>query len=239
MTDKIVRLCAFWLQTLWQFRSVATPHRVFLIDDHPVVRSGLAMLLESMPGYVLAGEAGSTAEAREMLKNDPPDIVVFDLMLGGRDGIELLSELQVMCPVTRFLVYTMQPEHVYARRALRAGAHGFLMKSSGLPAVRDALAALIRGERYVSPAMTQVLIQESLGGARATVDELSDRELQVLGLLAEGRELGEIATSLNLSVKTVGTYRERLKNKLGVETASELTREATALLGPKPNHDAG
>lgn len=235
----MVRLYACWLQTVWQFYPVATPHRVFLIDDHPVVRSGLAMLLESMPGYVLSGEAGSTAEAREMLKKDPPHIVVFDLMLGGRDGIELLSELQVMCPVTRFLVYTMQPEHVYARRALRAGAHGFLMKSSGLPAVRDALAVLTRGERYVSPTMTQVLIQESLGGARATVDELSDRELQVLGLLAEGRELGEIANSLNLSVKTVGTYRERLKSKLGVETARELAREATALLGPKPNHDAG
>jgi DNA-binding NarL/FixJ family response regulator len=153
-------------------------------------------------------------------------------MLGGRDGLELLGELQPLCPIACFLVYTMQPERLYARRALRAGAQGYLVKSAGLPAVRDALAALTRGERYVSPAMAQVLIEESLGGARATVDGLSDRELQVLGLLAAGRELGEIASELHLSVKTVGTYRERLKNKLGVETARELAREAAVVLGP-------
>lgn len=212
---------------------MATTHRVFLIDDHPVVRSGLALLVGTMPGYELAGEAGSTAEARTALKAARADLVVFDLMLGGRDGLELLGELQQVCPAARFLVYTMQPERLYARRALRAGAQGYLMKSAGLPAVRDALAALARGERYVSPALAQMLIEESLGGARATMDDLSDRELQVLGLLAAGRELGEIATELSLSVKTVGTYRERLKSKLGVETARELTREAAVLLGSR------
>jgi len=206
------------------------------VDDHPVVRSGLALLVGTMPGYELAGEAGSTAEARALLAAARADLVVLDLMLGGRDGLELLEELQQLAPAARFLIYTMQPERVYARRALRSGAQGYLAKSAGLPAVKDALAALARGERYVSPAMTQVLIEESLGGARATVDELSDRELQVLGLLAAGRELGEIASQLSLSVKTVGTYRERLKNKLGVETARELAREAAVLLGPKHDH---
>jgi DNA-binding NarL/FixJ family response regulator len=213
--------------------------RVFLIDDHPVVRSGLALLIGSMPGYELAGEAGSTAEARALLGAARADLVVFDLMLGGRDGLELLGDLQPLAPAARFLVYTMQPERLYARRALRAGAQGYLVKSTGLPAVRDALGALARGERYVSPAMAQLLIEESLGGARATVDELSDRELQVLALLAAGRELGEIATELSLSVKTVGTYRERLKSKLGVETARELAREALVLLGPKHDHAKG
>jgi DNA-binding NarL/FixJ family response regulator len=213
---------------------VPSPQRVFLVDDHPVVRSGLALLIESMGGYELAGEAGSTTEARAALPATRPDVVVFDLMLGGRDGLELLGELQQLVPAARFLVYTMQPERLYARRALRAGAQGYLVKSAGLPAVKDALAALARGERYVSPAMAQVLIEESLGGARATVDELSDRELQVLALLAAGRELGEIAAGLSLSVKTVGTYRERLKSKLGVETARDLAREAKVILGP--NH---
>lgn len=218
------------------FPDVAAPYRVFLIDDHPVVRSGLALLIGSMSGYALAGEAGGVAEARAGLAAARPDLVILDLMLGGRDGLELLGELQQVAPAARFLVYTMQPERLYARRALRAGAQGYLVKSVGLPAVKDALAALTRGERYVSPAMAQVLIEESLGGARATVDELSDRELQVLGLLAAGRELGEIATELSLSVKTVGTYRERLKSKLGVETARELAREAAVLLGPKHGH---
>ncbi len=211
--------------------------RVFLVDDHPVVRSGLALLVGTMPGYELAGEAGSTAEVRATLAAARADVVILDLMLGGRDGLELLGELQQLAPTARFLIYTMQPERLYARRALRAGAQGYLVKSVGLPAVKDALAALTRGERYVSPAMAQVLIEESLGGVRATVDDLSDRELQVLGLLAAGRELGEIATELSLSVKTVGTYRERLKSKLGVETARELAREAAVLLGPK--HDRG
>jgi len=198
-----------------------------------VVRSGVALLIESMPGCELAGEASSTAEARLRLKPARADVVVFDLILGGRDGLELLGELQQLCPTARFLVYTMQPERLYARRALRAGAQGYLMKSADLTAMREALEALVRGNRYVSPAMAQVLIEESLAGARAAVDDLSDRELQVLGLLAGGRELGEIATELSLSVKTVGTYRERLKSKLGVETARELAREAAVLLGAK------
>jgi len=198
-----------------------------------VVRSGVALLIESMPGWELAGEASSTAEARLRLKPARADVVVFDLVLGGRDGLELLGELRQLCPAARFLVYTMQPERLYARRALRAGAQGYLMKSANLTAMREALEALVRGNRYVSPAMAQVLIDESLGGARVAVDDLSDRELQVLGLLAGGRELGEIATELSLSVKTVGTYRERLKNKLGVETARELAREAAVLLGAK------
>lgn len=161
--------------------------RVFLIDDHPVVRSGVALLLDTMSGYVLAGEASSANEARAALTAARPDLVVFDLMLGGRDGLELLEELQALLPSARFLVYTMQPEQTYARRVLRAGARGYLMKSADMRAVKDALMALARGERYVSPTMAQVLIAESLGGARATVDELSDRELQVLALLAAGR----------------------------------------------------
>ena len=198
-----------------------------------MVRSGVALLIESVPGWELAGEASSTAEARLRLKPARADVVVFDLVLGGRDGLELLGELRQLCPAARFLVYTMQPERLYARRALRAGAQGYLMKSANLTAMREALEALVRGNRYVSPAMAQVLIDESLGGARVAVDDLSDRELQVLGLLAGGRELGEIATELSHSVKTVGTYRERLKNKLGVETARELAREAAVLLGAK------
>lgn len=204
-----------------------------------MVRSGLALLIESMPGFALAGEAGSAADARKALARTDATLVILDLMLGGRDGLELLGELQSLCPSARFLVYTMQPERLYARRALRAGAQGYLVKSAGLPAVRDALQALSRGERYVSPAMAQILIEESLGGARATVDDLSNRELQVLGLLAAGRELGEIASELHLSVKTVGTYRERLKNKLGVETARELAREAVEVLGSRHDRTAG
>jgi DNA-binding NarL/FixJ family response regulator len=213
---------------------MTVPCRVLLIDDHPVVRSGLALLLESTPEYQLCGEAGTVADAQAAMTGTQPDLVVFDLMLGGRDGLELLGELKALRPAARFLVYTMQAEHVYGRRALRAGAHGYLVKSAGLPAVREALAVLARGERYMSPALARVLIEEGLGGPRSTMDDLSDRELQVLRLVAAGRELGEIAAELNLSVKTVGTYRERLKNKLGLDSARELAREALALFASNP-----
>jgi DNA-binding NarL/FixJ family response regulator len=205
-----------------------------------VVRSGLALLLGSIgDAYELAGEAGTAAEARDGLGAVEPDIVVTDLMLGGRDGLELLGELIALCPGARFLVYTMMEERLYGRRALRAGATGYLMKSAGLPAVREALAALAAGERFMSPALANALIEESLGGKRATVDALSDRELQVLRLLAEGRGLGEIAGGLNLSVKTIGTYRERLKNKLGAETARDLASVARTILADGNGHGAG
>lgn len=216
------------------------PHRVFLIDDHPVVRSGLALLLGSIgDDYELAGEAGPAAEARARLGAVEPDIVVMDLMLGGRDGLDLLGELIALCPGARFLVYTMMEERLYGRRALRAGATGYLMKSAGLPAVREALAALAAGERFMSPALANALIEESLGGKRATIDALSDRELQVLRLLADGQGLGEIADGLNLSVKTIGTYRERLKNKLGAETARDLENVARTILADGNGHGAG
>jgi DNA-binding NarL/FixJ family response regulator len=206
------------------------PPRVLLIDDHPVVRSGLALLLESSRDFVVAGEAGTVAEARTAVSELRPDLIVLDLMLGGRDCLDLVAELRDLHPAGRILAYTMQAEALYARRVLRAGAHGYLMKSAGLPVVREALGALARGERYVSAALAQALIDEGLGGPRATVDELSDRELQVLRLLAGGHELGEIASALNLSVKTIGTYRERLKSKLGVDTARELEAAARNLL---------
>lgn len=211
---------------------MTAPFSVLVIDEHPIVRSGLVQLIKSSANFVLCGEAGSAFEARTAVIKWRPKLTILGLTLDGREGTELITELRGLHPSGRILVFTEQPEKLFARRALKAGAQGYLVKSAGLPQVRLALAALARGERFVSAALGRDLLEESLTGKKALLDDLSDRELQVLRLVAADRELGEIAVELNLSVKTVGTYRERLKNKLGVDTARQLARQAASMVGP-------
>jgi DNA-binding NarL/FixJ family response regulator len=206
------------------------PRTVLLVDDHPVMRAGLAMMLERATEFLLAGEAATAAEALALSGRLQPDLVVLDLMLGGRDGVPLIRDLLVQHPAARILVYSSLDEAVYARRALRAGALGYMTKSKNLDAVRDALLAIAAGKRVMSPAVRDALVAESLGGSLPAVERLSDRELQVLRLVADGFTLGEIAKELNLSVKTVGGYRERLKDKIGVDTARELAKHAPGFL---------
>jgi DNA-binding NarL/FixJ family response regulator len=199
-------------------RGVAPVQNVLIVDDHPVVRLGLTLALERASGFAIAGEAGDVASAREKVAALRPNLVVLDLALGGRDGIELLGELVALHPPVRILAFSAWPEQTYARRVFQAGGHGYLMKDHGVEQVPAAL------------------FQEFAGGASralAGVDavrELSTRELQVLRLLGAGRGLGDIARELRLSVKTIGTHRERLKNKLGADNARELARVAEALV---------
>ena len=205
--------------------------RVLLVDDHPVVRLGLTLALERAGGFAICGEAGDVARAREGVARLRPDFVVLDLALGGRDGLELVRELTALGPAARILVFSAQPEQTYARRVFQAGGHGYLCKDDGVEKVPAALLALARGERYASPAVQAALFQEFAGGARPSaardpLASLTPRELQILHLLGAGRAIGDIARELHLSVKTVGTHRERLKNKLGAETARELARVA-------------
>jgi DNA-binding NarL/FixJ family response regulator len=201
-------------------------HSVLLVDDHPVMRAGLAMMLERSPEFSLAAEAGTPAEALDLAEKLEPGLIVLDLMLGGRDGAPLIGDLLAVHPAARILVYSSLDETVHARRALRAGAAGYLMKSENLDAVRAALLAIAAGKRAMSGAVRDMLAEESLGGPQPVTERLSDREMQVLRLVAEGFSLGEIAKELNLSVKTIGGYRERLKIKVGVDTARELSKRA-------------
>ena len=219
--------------SIWRVSSAI--QRVLLIDDHPVVRLGLTLALERAGGFAVCGEAGDVAAARASVAALRPDSVVLDLALGGRDGIELLREILALHATTRVLVFSAQPEQTYARRVFAAGGHGYLMKDDGVEKVPAALVALARGERYASAAVQASLFQEFAGGgaprdSRDPVALLSTRELQVLKLLGAGRAIGEIARELKLSVKTVGTHRERLKNKVGVDNARELARVAVELV---------
>lgn len=203
---------------------------VLIVDDHPIVRMGLRMLLEDGDPYVVCGEAGSAVEARSLTDRLKPDLVVLDLVLGGRDGTGLVEDLLELHPGVQILVYSSQDEGLYAPRALRAGAGGYVSKSAGLERVREALDLIVRGEIVVSPAVQRRLVRNyatgQMGSGVAPTEQFSDRELQVFRLLGRGFDSRRIAEELSLSIKTVGTYRERIKIKLGVDSARELERLA-------------
>jgi DNA-binding NarL/FixJ family response regulator len=189
-----------------------------------------ARMLDREPEFTLAAEAATAAEAHELIVKHEPGLVVLDLVLGGRDGVPVVGELLALHPAARILVYSSLDENIYARRSLRAGAFGYLSKTENLEVVCEALRAIVKGRHVMSPAIRESLVSESLGGPQPAVERLSDRELQVLRLIGSGLSLGEIAKELNLSVKTVGGYRERLKMKVGVDTARELAKCAAGFL---------
>lgn len=208
------------------------PSRVLVIDDHPVVCAGLRLLLEGDASFAVCGEAGDVAAAQRRLTELKPQFAVLDLVLGGRDGTESIEDLLVLDPTLRILVYSSQPEQPWARRAVRAGARGYVSKLCGLDEVRRALVTIARGDVHLSPAVQRSLVNDYAAGraGRSALELLSDRELQVFRLLGTGIGSAKIAEELRLSMRTVGTYRERLKNKLGAQTARELERSAEAFV---------
>lgn len=200
--------------------------KVLVIDDHPVVCAGLRLLLDGDPAFAVCGEAGNVNAAQRLVAELRPEFAIVDLVLGGRDGTVLIEDLLVLEPALRVLVYSSQPEQPWARRALRAGARGYVGKTCGLDEVRRALDTVAQGEIHVSGAVQRSLVNDYAAGraGRSTLELLSDRELQVFRLLGTGLGSAAIAAELRLSMRTVGTYRERLKNKLGAQTARDLER---------------
>lgn len=204
--------------------------RVLIVDDHPVVRYGLGQMLAQDGRFVVAGEAASPAEARRLMEDLQPGLAILDLVLGGRDGLELVEDLKAMNPRAHILVYSAQPEMIYAPRAFQAGASGYLMKDAGVERVPDVLATLMQGERHASEAVQRAVFHKAVGGQPLQAGTLSARELQVLRLLGSGRGTADIAEELSLSMKTIGTYRERLKSKLGAENARQLELRAAEFI---------
>lgn len=191
---------------------------VLIIDDHPIVLAGLRMVLEVDPRFVICAEAASAAAACEAAGRLLPDLMIADLALaGGNDGIELIRRLKAAAPDTRILVYSSSDEREYARHAIAAGARGYVSKSAGLQRVADALTRIAAGAIDIGPAVGQV-----------QGDSLSRRELQVLDMIGEGHGLTAMAHKLGVTVKTVSTYRDRLKIKLGLDSARMLDRYAAA-----------
>jgi len=208
--------------------------RVLVVDDHPLLREGLVRMIEGEADLCLCGEADSPATTILAVDDDPPpDLVILDLMLGHADGLELLKQIRLLRPGLPVLVISMHDEAIYAERALRAGAAGFIMKKEAPEEVLGAARAVLRGEIYLSRRMKVLLAQKGLGTEPGPLlfpeasPPLSDRELQVFRLIGAGLPTRQIATELRLSIKTIETYRENLKLKLGLPNARALVQRAT------------
>lgn len=200
--------------------------RILVVDDHALVRRGLIEILQRLPDVARFGEAGTAAEALALAR-EPWDIVLLDLGLPDRHGLDVLRDLHARQPELPVLILTMFPEDQLALRLLEAGAAGYLTKESAPEELLRAVGRVMAGHKYLSPTMAQTLA-DGYGGASSSVhQQLSDRELEVLRLLAAGRAIKDISRQLGLSPKTVTTYRSRLLHKLGMTTNAELTFYAT------------
>ena len=203
--------------------------RVLIVDDHPVVRRGLKEILAEAPDVADVGEAGDPQQARDLASSHRWDVVVLDLGLPGRGGLEVLKDLHQDQPKLPVLILSMQAEDQYAVRALRAGAAGYLTKEAAPSNLLDAIRKVTAGGRYISPAVAeQLATQLTVDATRPLHESLSDREFEVLRLIASGRTVGDIADQLSLSVKTISTYRARILEKMGMNNNAELMQYAIA-----------
>lgn len=198
--------------------------RVLIVDDHEVVRDGLKRMLDERADAVAFGDAGTAGEALQLAREQDWDVAVLDLSLGNRSGLEVLKDLKQVRPSLPVLVLTMHTEEQYARRAFKAGAAGYISKDSPRAELIAAIDKVRRGGRYVSPSLAERLILDlERGSDRPPHEILSDREFQVMCLIASGKTVGEIADMLALSDKTISTYRARILEKMGMKTNAELT----------------
>jgi DNA-binding NarL/FixJ family response regulator len=203
--------------------------KVLLVDDHEVVRMGLAMAIEEDPDFEVACQAASRTEAMQHCAEEPPDLAVVDLSLENESGLELIKDLLARYPDIRVLVLSMHEETLYAERTLRAGAKGYVMKSVGLDRVLDAMRRVMDGDIALSPRMTARVLERLTAGedlGESPVESLSDRELEVFELIARGCSTQDIADSLHLSPRTIDSHREKIKTKLHLRSALELHQHA-------------
>ena len=201
--------------------------RLLILDDHPMMREGLAQLINQESDLMVCAEAGTGRDAIELIGKHKPDLVLADISLPDKSGLEVIKEIQTFHPGLDVLVISMHEESLYAQRVLRAGARGYIMKQEGGKKLMEAIRCVLGGRIYVSETMSVTLL-ESLSGQpgkdKSPLEQLSEREFEVLELLGQGLGTREIADRLHLSVKTVDTHRANIKRKLNLKTASELVR---------------
>ena len=210
--------------------SATSRHSILLVDDHPLFRKGMTQLLDSQDDLRVTQEADSSGAALTAIRTGRFDLAVVDIGLGGgANGIELTKSLKAERPDLPVLVVSMHDEALYAERALRAGARGYVMKREALDSILLAVRSVIGGEIYISPSMTKRMLFDHIqgGGGRDAVDRLTDRELEVFQLIGEGHDMHQIASQLHLSKKTVEAHRANIKEKLGIGSAREVVRYAT------------
>lgn len=204
--------------------------KILLVDDHPLMRRGQADLLHREPDFAVCGEAGTAREAMEAIAKLKPDLVVVDMSLPDKDGLELIKDIQALHPGLPVLAMSMQDELLYAPRVLRAGGRGYVMKQEGPELLAAAIRTVLGGQVALSPRMAAKILETMVGPAGQASGgpeaKLTDRELEVLRLFGEGWSTDEIAGRLHLSAKTVDVHRAHIKEKLGLKTTPEFTRFA-------------
>lgn len=206
------------------------PARVVIVDDHPIVRQGLAQLIAARSDLTVCGEADNAADALNVIEQTQPDVAVVDLALRDSDGMDLIKDIRVRFPKMAVLVLSMRDEAFYAERVLRAGARGYITKDEGTASVIEGIRKVLVGEVFLSQKMAAKMLQRLVPGRvdiKAPLEELlTNRELQVFELVGAGLSTSEIAAKLHLSVKTIETYRERIKEKLKLDSAADLLKHA-------------
>jgi len=201
---------------------------VFLVDDHPLVRQGLTQIINNESDLEVTGEAADAAQALTDISKQTPDLVIADISLRGTNGLELIKNIKAVCQNIPVLVFSMHDESVYAQRALRAGARAYLMKQESAEKIVEAIRRVLSGEIYVSAKVADQVLHQIVSGASASsqnpIERLSDRELEVIQLIGKGLSTREIASNLNLSVKTIESHRAHIKEKLSLRNATELVQ---------------
>ncbi len=204
--------------------------RILLVDDHGVMLEGYQLMLNAQPDLSVCATASSAAVAMSAIEGEKPDLIVTDLTLGGRGGLDLIKDVMALFPDMKILVCSMHDEMLYAGRALQAGAKGYVMKDADGPTFLSAVRSVLAGRRHMSSRLAAKVL-ESFGsaqprGSHSPIEKLSDREFEVFRLFGEGKTAKEIAAQLHLSPKTVSVHRDHIKEKLGFSTSAEMIRQA-------------
>lgn len=216
--------------------------RILVIDDHPFMRAGLSQLIDRQTDMQVCGEAGNPAEAISEFERCRPDLVLTDLTMPGRSGLDFIKDLLALNARMPVLVVSMHDEAIYAERVLRAGARGYIMKEAGGENLLAAIRRIMGGEVYLSPAMAARVLENLSGrrprGSSSPIEKLTDREFEVFRLIGQGKSTRDIATQLHLSSKTVDVHRSHIKEKLELKDSTSLVRHAvrwveTQSLGPE------
>lgn len=210
--------------------STGQKHKIFIVDDHPIVRKGLSQMINQEIDLAVCGEADSAQNALESLKTSKPDLVIVDISLQGVDGIELIKTIKARYENLPTLVVSMHDESLFAERALRVGARGYIMKQEAIEKMMEAIRKVLRGELYISERVSANIVRKFINGktekTHSPIEGLSDRELEVFRLIGQGYGTRQIANELNVSIKTVESYRANIKEKLKLNNATELIKHA-------------
>jgi DNA-binding NarL/FixJ family response regulator len=204
--------------------------RIVVVEDHPIVRRGIVQLINFEEDLCSVGEAETAEDAHIVIRTEKPDLVLVDLSLKGGSGLELIKDLNKNYPEMLIIVVSLHDENVYAERVMRAGAKGYIMKSEATESILFAIRKVLKGGIYLSNDMQNKFLKKMLGSEESLVigiDLLSDRELEVFGMIGKGISTRKIAEDLNLSIKTIDTYKSHIKTKLNIKNSTELIQFAT------------